>query len=130
MGVLQHGMVVCLQPLAILVWPVGAYFQFEPFYYLFKEFGLGNGAAQPLCIIVLRLIMCWICIVETMRTAALIVNPLLMEHCVYNKVVKHIRQCRATPHTILLYVQLSVIQFAGNEMISYACLVLFGALFF
>lgn len=130
MGMLQISFVAYTQIAATLLLPVGVYHNFDPFLFLAQDLGFGDVALQPAYIHVSRYVITFICGFEVIRTVCLLLNPLLMEHCIYNKILLYLKEQPLNTITLQLYSKLTIIKNHGDNMVSYAIFILLGTSFF
>lgn len=127
MGILQMILALPMQVIFCVAPFVGVYFGFDPFRFGFIALGFAEKPSHPPVIILFRLVMIWVCCMDTCRTLALVVNPLLMEHCVYNKIIKFLHKRQPSRDSLRLYNSCLIVQYAGEPLVAHAITILFGS---
>lgn len=130
MGILQAAIAVQIHIAAFLLPLLGVLINFDPFVYLFRDLGFGNVNNQHIVLLFIRIFLCWLCLAETLRTIALFIIPLLMEHSIFNNLVSTLRHRPTSTYTMYLYMKLLIIQNSGEQMVGYAISVIIGISFF
>lgn len=115
-GVIITAISCPFQVVRFLVVPVLVNFNYDPFLYGFQGLGLENN----MLLVVTRLFIGWVVVLSTFRTTALIGGPLLLEHCVYNRIIRTFHNSPLTDETVRFYRYTCIVQNAGETFIRYA----------
>lgn len=99
---------------------IGVYFKLDPFFYVLPHLKLNILVTNTICFTVLRTVLAFICITETVRTSLLLFIPIIIHHCVFIDLLETFRSVPFSRFVLPLYNKLRIIHAGGDFMTAYS----------